>query len=120
MSDAVANQEEHSFFVARLPEKPEVAIAFPLTGPSLPCAAVSATLPLTTLPGLKTPLNAPFQLTANRDLALSLWDFESGVFCVVLWRLLDWQNFQCYFVKQAAAFGQLVDFNNFYPCLKCK
>ena len=63
-------QEEHHFFVARLPEQPELAIAFPLTGPSVACAAVSATLPLTTLPGLKTPLSAPFQLTANRATAL--------------------------------------------------
>lgn len=54
--------------MARWSKDPEVAIAFPLTGTTPSCAAVSTTLPLTSLPGLKTPLNAPFQLTANRDL----------------------------------------------------
>lgn len=65
--DLPMKEEEHSFFVARWSKDPEVAIAFPLTGTTPSCAAVSTTLPLTSLPGLKTPLNAPFQLTANRE-----------------------------------------------------
>ena len=62
---------EMDYDVVRWEDDPQVAVAFPLSGAvdSRP-AAVSATLPLCTLPGLRTPLNAPFELTANREALL--------------------------------------------------
>ena len=57
--------------VVRLEDDPQVAVAFPLSDEVDPRpATVSATLPLRTLPGLRTPLNAPFELTANREALL--------------------------------------------------
>ena len=67
------NVSHQDYYVVHLPEDDEVAIAFPMTGegnaPPSATAAVSTTLPLCTLVGLKTPLNAPFELTANSDLS---------------------------------------------------
>ena len=55
--------------LVRLEEDPRVAVAFPLTDDLRP-ALVSATLPLCALNGLRTPLNAPFELTTNREALL--------------------------------------------------
>lgn len=55
--------KEHHYIIARAQE---LAIAFPLAGGG-PAALLSATLPIHWLKGLKTPLNAPFELTANRE-----------------------------------------------------
>ncbi|CAK9032822.1 unnamed protein product [Durusdinium trenchii] len=59
--------ETQDFYVSQLPTNGDVSIAFPMTGSALTSAVVSATLPLGSLVGLRTPLNAPFQLTANRE-----------------------------------------------------
>eukprot|EP00438_Fugacium_kawagutii_P001547 Skav205049 [mRNA] locus=scaffold6619:702:12084:+ [translate_table: standard] len=61
--------KEHEYIIAR--DTGGVAVAFPLGecrggttgGPAL----LMATLPIHSLEGLKTPLNAPFELTANRE-----------------------------------------------------
>ncbi|CAJ1424493.1 unnamed protein product [Effrenium voratum] len=58
------SESEHKYFVAKASD---LSIAFPLHGAAPASAAVSTTLPLSQLAGLRTPLNAPFDLTANRE-----------------------------------------------------
>ena len=61
--------QKHEYFVARGLNR-SIAIAFPLSGSTFDASPISTTLPLCTLPGLKTPLDAPFELTANREALL--------------------------------------------------
>eukprot|EP00929_Paragymnodinium_shiwhaense_P013109 TRINITY_DN120975_c0_g1_i1.p1 TRINITY_DN120975_c0_g1~~TRINITY_DN120975_c0_g1_i1.p1 ORF type:complete len:1739 (+),score=256.48 TRINITY_DN120975_c0_g1_i1:59-5275(+) len=48
----------------------EIAVAFPLDGNVPVTATVSTTLPVCSVPGLRTPLNGSFELTANREALL--------------------------------------------------
>ena len=60
--------EEHPYTVARSGAgTSQVAVAFPMAGAAPAAAPVSTTLPLSNFSGLRTPLNAQFDLTANRE-----------------------------------------------------
>ena len=62
------SSEEHPYFVAKSGEGlSQVTVVFPLAGAAPMAAALSSTLPLSNLVGLRTPLNACFDLTANRE-----------------------------------------------------
>ena len=62
--------QKHEYHVARNLDS-TIAVAFPLNS-HLDAAQISTTLPLCGLPGLKTPLDAPFELTANREALLDV------------------------------------------------
>ncbi|CAE7618159.1 NOV [Symbiodinium necroappetens] len=67
--ETAGTRQQHGYHIAR-GSNPSIAVAFPLNRSTADASWISTTLPLCALPGLKTPLDAPFDLTANREALL--------------------------------------------------
>ena len=67
--ETAGTRRQHGYHIAR-GSNPSIAVAFPLNRSTADASWISTTLPLCALPGLKTPLDAPFDLTANREALL--------------------------------------------------